>query len=302
MKRDLVSISDLTPEEVWLLLQMAIKMKNGDKRPLLTGQALALVFQKPSLRTRVSFELGMKQLGGHAMYLSPQEVEMGTRESVADVALVLSRYVDGIVARTFLHSDVVELAKHASIPVINGLSDEEHPCQALADLLTIQEKKGKLEGLRIAFVGDGNNVAVSLARGAMMVGADFVLGAPKGYEFPEPVIGPIQQLNSKDGVAVDITNDPKSAVKGADVIYTDVWTSMGQEEEVEKRRADFAGFRVDPYLMSQAKEDAIFMHPLPAHTGEEIAEGMLSHPRSVVYDQAENRLYAQKAVLAELLG
>ncbi len=302
MKRDLVSISDLTPEEVWSLLQMAAKIKSGVAEPLLEGQALALVFQKPSLRTRVSFELGMKQLGGHAMYLSPQEVGMGTRESVADVALVLSRYVNGIVARTFLHSDVAELAKHASVPVVNGLSNEEHPCQALADLLTIRERKGKLEGLRIAFVGDGNNVAVSLAMGAMMAGADFILGAPKGYEFSESMLTAIQRLSSRDGVALDITDDPKSAVRGADVIYTDVWTSMGQEEEAERRLVDFAGFRVDPGLMGQAKEGAIFMHPLPAHTGEEIADGMLGHSQSVVYDQAENRLHAQKAVLAKLLS
>ncbi|MEE9199218.1 MAG: ornithine carbamoyltransferase [Dehalococcoidia bacterium] len=301
MKKDLISTADLTTREVWQLIERALKIKRGNSQPLLAGRTLAMLFQKPSLRTRVSFEVGMRQMGGHAIYLSPQEVGLGSREGIADVARVLSRYVDGIVARTFRHADVVGLARHASVPVINGLSDEEHPCQALADLLTIYEKKGKLEGTRIAFVGDGNNVAFSLALGAVLVGASFTLAAPKGYEFKEPTIEAIRGLASRNGAAVDMSNNPKAAVKGTDVVYTDVWTSMGQEEEADQRRTDFAGFRVAPELMALANKDALFMHPLPAHHGEEIAEGMLEHPQSVVYDQAENRLHIQKAILAELL-
>ena len=302
MKKDLISIAELSAQEVWRLIEGALRMKKWDQRLFLTGRTLAMVFQKPSLRTRVSFEMGIQQLGGHAMYLSPQEVGMGARESVADVARVLSRYVDGIVARTYRHADLVELARHASVPVINGLTDEEHPCQALADLLTIYEKKGRLQGLKITFVGDGNNVAASLGLGAALVGADFVQGAPQSYQFKGRMLSTIQDLASRNGGTIDTTDDLERAAEGSDVLYTDVWTSMGQENEADVRRADLAGYRVDSNLLALAKKDALFMHPMPAHYGEELADDMLEHPQSVVYDQAENRLHIQKAILADLLG
>ena len=302
MKKDLISMTDLCTEDVWRLIEEARDLKKGGASRMLEGRTLALLFQKPSLRTRVSFDVGMKQLGGHTVYLSPDEVGMGARESIADVARVLSRYVDGIVARTFGHAQVVELAQHASIPVINGLSDDEHPCQALTDLFTIYEKKGKLKGVKIAFVGDGNNMAASLSMGALLVGSGFTLAAPAGYQLKGPVVSVIKGLASMNGARFQMVSDPAEAVAQADVVYTDVWTSMGQEEEAAQRRRDFAGYSVDTGLLSLAKKDAIFMHPLPAHHGEEITKEMMEHPQSVVYDQAENRLHLQKAILAQLLG
>ena len=302
MKKDLISMTDLSTEDVWGLIEEARDLKKGGASRMLEGRTLALLFQKPSLRTRVSFDVGMKQLGGHTVYLSPDEVGMGARESIADVARVLSRYVDGIVARTFGHELVVELAQYASVPVINGLSDDEHPCQALTDLFTIYEKKGKLQGVKIAFVGDGNNMAASLSMGALMVGSGFTLAAPAGYQLKEPVVSVIKGLASMNGAKFEMVDDPAEAVAEADVVYTDVWTSMGQEEEAAQRRKDFAEYRVNSGLLSLAKRDAIFMHPLPAHHGEEITKEMMEHPQSVVYDQAENRLHLQKAILARLLG
>jgi len=291
--KDLISIADLTAEDIHELIKSAIELKRKSKR-LLTGRILALVFEKPSLRTRVSFDVAMKQLGGDAIYLSPAEVGLGQREPISDVARVLSRYVDGIVARTFAHESVVLLAKHATVPVINGLSDEEHPCQILSDLLTIYEKKGTLEGLTVTYVGDANNVANSLLLACALMGIDFRIASPKGY-------GPKGQILAQ-AQTILVTEDPREAARGADVIYTDVWTSMGQEAEAERRRQAFSGYQVTTELLSLAKEDAIFMHPLPAHHGEEIAEGILDAPQSVVFDQAENRLHMQKAILVKLLG
>jgi ornithine carbamoyltransferase len=291
---DLISIADLTSKDIQNLIKSAIELKQGGKRPLLEGRTLALIFEKPSLRTRVSFDVAMSQLGGHALMLSPAEVGLGQREPIADVARVLSRYVDGIVARTFAHQSVALLAKYATVPVINGLSDEEHPCQVLSDLLTIYEKKGGLDGLTISYIGDANNVANSLLLACSLVGIDFRIASPKGY-------GPKDRILAQARKTM-VTEDPREAVKGTDVVYTDVWTSMGQEAEAERRRAAFAGYQVNEELLSVAKRDAIFMHPLPAHHGEEIAEGILDAPQSVVFDQAENRLHMQKAILVELLG
>ena len=292
--KDLISIADLTSKDIQNLIKSAIELKQGGKRPLLEGRTLALIFEKPSLRTRVSFDVAMSQLGGHALMLSPAEVGLGQREPIADVARVLSRYVDGIVARTFAHQSVALLAKYATVSVINGLSDEEHPCQVLSDLLTIYEKKGGLEGLTISYIGDANNVANSLLLACSLVGIEFRIASPKGY-------GPKDKILAQARKAM-VTEDPREAVKGTDVVYTDVWTSMGQEAEAERRRAAFAGYQVNEELLSVAKRDAIFMHPLPAHHGEEIAEGLLDAPQSVVFDQAENRLHMQKAILVELLG
>ncbi|MBA7593531.1 Ornithine carbamoyltransferase [subsurface metagenome] len=293
-KKDLLSIADLESADIHGLVDSAIKLKQGGKKPLLEGKLVALIFEKPSLRTRVSFDVAMKQLGGDAIYLSPAEVGLGQREPISDVARVLSRYVDGIVARTFAHKSVELLAQHATIPVINGLSDEEHPCQVLSDLLTIYEKKGRLEGLTLAYVGDANNVANSLLLATSIMGMNFRIATPKGYE-------PELELQKKAPTA-HLTQDPKIAVENADVVYTDVWTSMGQEAEAEKRRAAFSSYQVDKGLLSLAKEDAIFMHPLPAHHGEEIAEGVLELPQSVVFDQTENRLHMQKAILIKLMA
>ena len=302
MDKDLLSMADLTGPEVWDLIHSAVELKKQRNTSLLEGRALALVFELPSLRTRASFDVGMRQLGGQCVYLSPQEIGLGTREPASDVARVLSRYVDGIVARTRRHQTVVELAKFATVPVINGLSDGEHPCQVLADLLTIYEHKGKLGGLNIAYVGDGNNMAASLSLGAMLVGANLTMAAPEGYLLPPDTVSTIKELGAKSGGVFNINPDPAQAVSGADVIYTDVWTSMGQEAESERRLRDFAGYQVNIELLSHVDDNAIFMHPLPAHRGEEVSDEVMEHPCSVVFDQAGNRLHAQKAVLARLLG
>ena len=296
--KDLISIADLDSDELQKLIKSALWLKQAGKKKLLEGKVLALLFEKPSLRTRVSFDVAMNQLDGHALMLSQAEVGLGEREPIVDMARVLSRYVDGIVARTFDHQSVALLAKHATVPVINGLTDEEHPCQALSDLLTIQEKKRGLEGLSIAYVGDANNVANSLLLACPLVGMEFRIASPKGYGPKERVLAQAQ----KSGGQILLTEDAKQAVEDADVLYTDVWTSMGQEAEAERRRASFAGYQVNQELLSLAKRDAIFMHPLPAHHGEEIAEGLLESPQSVVFDQAENRLHMQKAILVKLLG
>ena len=302
MDKDLLSMADLTGPEVWGLIHSAVELKKQRISSVLEGKALALVFELPSLRTRASFDIGMRQLGGQCIYLSPQEIGLGTREPASDVARVLSRYVDGIVARTRRHQTVVDLANFASVPVINGLSDGEHPCQVLADLLTIYEHKGKLEGLNIAYVGDGNNMAASLSLGAMLVGANLTMAAPEGYLLPPETVSTIKELGAKSGGVFDINPDPAQAVSGANVIYTDVWTSMGQEAESERRLRDFAGYQVNIELFSHVDDNAIFMHPLPAHRGEEVSDEVMEHPCSVVFDQAGNRLHAQKAVLARLLG
>jgi len=300
--KDLLSISDLTSEDIRLLISDAIDMKARGWLSILSGKTLAIMFEKPSLRTRVSFELAMRQLGGQTVYLSPAEVGLGERESVPDVARVLSRYVDAIAARTFSHQTLEVLAGYSSVPVINALSDREHPCQALADLLTIYEKKGELQGLTLAFVGDGNNVARSLMLAASLTGMNFRIASPSGYAIQDRVLRLAQSNAIGSGGEIFYTEEPRLAVSGADVVYTDVWTSMGQEAEAEARRQVFAGYQVDGELLSLAREDAIFMHPLPAHHGEEVAEGILDSPQSVVFDQAENRLHMQKALLAEILG
>ena len=300
--KDLLSIADLTSEDIHSLISHAIDMKAEGWLSLLEKKTLAIMFEKPSLRTRVSFELAMRQLGGQTIYLSPAEVGLGQRESIPDVARVLSRYVDAIAARTFSHHSLEILANYTSMPVINALSDLEHPCQALGDLLTIYEKKGELSGLTIAYIGDGNNVAHSLMLAASLVGMNFRIASPKGYTVQERVLLTAKSYAKNSSAEILCTEQPSLAVTGADVVYTDVWTSMGQETEAEKRRQVFADYQVNSELLSLAKEDAILMHPLPAHHGEEVAHGILDIPRSVVFDQAENRMHIQKAILAQMLG
>ena len=296
--RHFISIADLTSEELKYILNRAVEMKQKPRQPLLEGKSLGMIFEKPSLRTRVSFEVGMVQLGGHAIYISKDEISLGKREPVSDAARVLSRYLDLIMARTYAHSSVEGLAQYADVPVINGLSDMEHPCQAVADLLTIFEKKGKLEGVNVAYIGDGNNVAASLYLACSLAGVGFRFASPKGYEIPDAIQKIGQQIGSQ---TLNTFNLPEEAADGADVVYTDVWTSMGQEGESEQRRKDFAAFQITPELLARARPDAILMHPMPVHHGEEFAEGLIDSPQSVLIDQAENRLHAQKAVMAELM-
>jgi ornithine carbamoyltransferase len=302
MKKDLLSIADLDRKEIEYLIEQAWHMKQEGSPPLLSGKTLALLFEKPSLRTRVSFEIAMYQLGGYGIYLSPEGVGLGKREPAADVARVLSRYVDIIVARTFSHKTLQFIASHSSVPVINALSDLEHPCQALSDFFTIYEKKGRLAGLTLAFIGDSNNMANSLLLSACLVGINFHLASPPSYDVKEEVLNQGKEFAALSGSQIRLTNDPYEAAKDADIIYTDVWASMGQEAEVEKRRRAFSGYQVDNKLLSSAKGDVLFMHPLPAHHGEEISAGLLDDPRSVVFDQAENRLHLQKALLVKLLS
>lgn len=301
MKRDLLSVSNLSRAEIEQLIGQGLAMKQRGIQSLLSGKTLALLFEKPSLRTRVSFDLAMSQLGGHAIYLSPGEVGLGAREAIPDVARVLSRYVDVIAARTFSHQTLLILAEYSSVPVINALSDIEHPCQALADLLTIYEKKGRLAGLTLAFIGDGNNVANSLLFAASLTGMNFCVASPPGYEIKKEILNQSKGLATGSGSKIQLTNEPGEAARNADIVYTDVWTSMGQEAEAERRRLAFSGYQVDAKLLSIAKGDALFMHPLPAHHGEEISAQLLDSPQSVVFDQAENRLHLQKALLAKLL-
>lgn len=299
--KDFLSIEQLSSNELTRLVLEAHRLKAApfEAAGLLAGQSVALLFQKPSLRTRVSFEIAALQLGAHALYLSPAEVGLGEREDVADVARVLSRYVNGIVARTYLHSDIEALALHASIPVINGLSEQSHPCQILGDLLTIHERFGHLGGLTVAYVGDGNNVARSLIEAAPRAGFSLRLACPEGYE-PDGVA--LERALGLDPEAVTVSNDPIQAVSGADVVYTDVWFSMGQEAERERRAGIFPPFRVTTELVEHAAPHVIVMHCLPAHRGEEITGEVIEGRQSVVFEQAENRLHAQKALLAELLG
>ncbi len=302
-KRDLVSLADWGREEIWEVLELGKRLKEERKAGIphdhvLRGKTLALLFQKPSLRTRVSFAVGMEELGGKALYLGPDEVKLGVRETAEDVALVLSRYVHGIMARVFEHAVVEELARFATVPVINGLSDTYHPCQALGDMLTIWEKKRRLEGLSLVFVGDPNNVANSLMLACAKLGLGFRLACPEGYGPREEVLERVRAA----GGEVEVLHDPKQAVEDADVVYTDVWVSMGEEAIAEKKKRDFAGFTVDMGLLSRAKPDALLMHCLPAHYGEELTYEAARSGHSVIFDQAENRLHAQKALLAILLG
>jgi ornithine carbamoyltransferase len=300
--RDCLTLAEFTPEEASLILDEAIRTKGLQRsripfRPL-RGRTLAMVFQKPSNRTRVSFEVGMYQLGGHALHLLPQEIQIGKRETPSDTGRVLARYIDAIMIRTFDHEEVEELAEAAEVPVINGLTDAHHPCQALADLLTVREEFGRLEGVEISYVGDGNNVAHSLALGCALTGARLTIAHPEGHA-PDPGI---MELAGSWGVAPTLTEDPREAASGARVIYTDVWASMGQEAEAEERKKGFVPYQVNEDLMGLAEADAIFLHCLPAHRGEEVTASVIDGPQSRVFDQAENRLHAQKALLYLLLG
>jgi len=301
-EKDLLLVSDLNSEDIHRLISSAVDLKAQGWSSVLSGKIIALIFEKPSLRTRVSFEVAMRQLSGECIYLSPAEVGLGKRESVSDVARVLCRYVDAIVARTFSHQTLEVLASYSSVPVINALSDLEHPCQALADLLTIYEKKGELGGLTLAYIGDGNNVANSLLLAASLVGMNFRIASPSGYTLQDKILQLAKGYAVESGSEIVCVEDPRSAASGADVVYTDVWTSMGQEAEAEVRRKAFAGYQVDAELLSLARTDALFMHPLPAHNGEELADGILDSPQSVVFDQAENRLHVQKELLVDILG
>lgn len=301
-----LSIADLSPDEVWAILDKARELKaerqsTGENKPLLKGKTLGMIFLKPSLRTRVSFDMAMIHLGGQALYLSPNEIQLGKRESTADVARVLSRYVDAIMARVFAHRDVEELAAYSRVPVINGLSDFSHPCQGMADLLTIYEHYNRLTGLKLAYVGDGNNVANSLLFGAAKTGMHIAVASPSGYEPKPAVVHLARKFAAESGSEILITNDPRQAVMDADVIYTDVWTSMGQEEETEQRLKIFPPYQVNSALVAQAKPGVIVMHCLPAHRGQEITDEVADGPHSVIFEQAENRMHAQKAILVSLL-
>jgi ornithine carbamoyltransferase len=294
-----LSLADCSGAEIQGLLTLAaqVKAQPGDYRAALAGQTLGMVFQKPSTRTRVSFEVGMFQLGGHALFLSGRDMQLGRGETVPDTAKVLSRYVQGIMARVFAHADVVALTA-GSVPVINGLSDAVHPCQALADLLTLKEHKGRLEGLTMAYLGDGNNMAHSLINGCAKTGVAIRLATPEGYEPDADIVHKARSI----GGSVQVLRDPMEAVLGVDAVYTDVWASMGQEEERQARLKLFADYQVNEGLFEHAAADAVFLHCLPAHRGEEVTDGVVDHPRSVVFDEAENRLHAQKAVLLHLMG
>ncbi|MBM3944868.1 MAG: ornithine carbamoyltransferase [SAR202 cluster bacterium] len=299
-KQDFLSIADITPQQVRKLVEDGLRMKGGKGSKPLDGAIIALLFEKPSLRTRSSFEVGIRQLGGQTVYFGRDEVGLGVRESVADVTRVLDRMFNGLIARVFSHANLIEMARYTRLPVVNALSDAEHPCQAMADLLTMRERFGELRGRRVAYIGDGNNVAVSLGLACASVGTDFVLASPPDYRIPDAQWKEMERRAKASGSKVEWIEKPRDAVAGADCVYTDVWTSMGQEGEQAVRAKAFGGYQVNPELMQRAKPGAIFMHDMPAHEGEEISKGMLDHPTSVAFDQAENRLHAQKAVLAWL--
>ncbi len=300
--KDLLSIADLSGEDIQLLISDTVDLKARGHTTALSGKTLALLFEKPSLRTRVSFEVAMQQSGGQAIYLSPAEVGLGQREAVPDVAQVLSRYVDVIAARTFSHQTLEALGGHASVPVINALSDREHPCQALADLVTIFEKKGRLKGLALAYIGDGNNVASSLMLAASLSGMNFRIASPANYQVPDTILKLAREYAEGSGARIVLTEEAGLAVSDADIVYTDVWTSMGDEAEAAERSRVFAAYQVNEGLLALAREDAILMHPLPAHHGQEVAEGILNSPGSVVFDQAENRMHLARALLIQMLG
>jgi ornithine carbamoyltransferase len=303
-KNDFISIHDRTPAEILGLLDLAdaIKKEPARYRAALAGKTLAMIFEKSSTRTRVSFEAGMYQLGGLGMFLSSRDLQIGRGEPIADTARVLSRYVDGIMARTFAHETVTELARHATVPVINGLTDLLHPCQVMADLQTIREAFGKLAGRKLAYVGDGNNMAHSLMFGGAKTGMSVSIASPSGYEPKGEIVASARRDAEATGASIATTRDPAEAVSGADVVYTDVWASMGQEEEARERREKFAGFTVTESLMAKAAPGAIFLHCLPAHRGEEVEAAVADGPRSRIFDEAENRLHAQKAILVSLMA
>ncbi|WP_339322537.1 ornithine carbamoyltransferase [Paenibacillus sp. FSL W8-0194] len=304
--RDLLELDDYSTEEIQYLLDLAIelkrKQKNGEVYQPLRGKTIGLIFEKSSTRTRASFEVGAFQLGAHALFLSKNDIQLGRGEIISDTAQVLSRYLDGIMIRTFGHNNVVELAKYASVPVINGLSDLAHPCQVLADYQTILEHKGKLKGLKLAYIGDGNNMAHSLMIGGAKLGVHVSVASPEGYEPDAEVVKASREIAKETGAQIVVTRSPQEAVKDADVIYTDVWASMGFEEEQKIREAAFKDYQVDEELAKGAKSDYLFMHCLPAHRGEEVSEGVIDGKNSVIFDQAENRLHAQKALMAALMG
>ncbi len=302
--RHFLDLADWASDDIQQLLDLALSLKhewkNGGNKPILAGKTLAMIFQKPSLRTRVSFDVGMNHLGGYAIMLGPNEIGLGKRESIADVARVLSGYVHGMMARVFDHAHVLELSEYATVPVINGLSDANHPCQALADVLTIYEHFGRLEGLNITFVGDGNNVAASLLMASIKLGANFTLAAPAGYSLPEETLDRAASI-AKNGAQINVVQEPRASLDGADVIYTDTWVSMGQEAQAAEKRQHFANYQVNETLVAAAKRDAIVMHCLPAHRGDEITDAVADGAQSVIFQQAENRLHAQKAILVELM-
>ncbi|MBK9926404.1 MAG: ornithine carbamoyltransferase [Anaerolineales bacterium] len=301
-----LAVSDLTSGEVQELLDVAIQLKKEHfekgNAPIFKGKVLGMIFQKPSLRTRVSFDMAMRHCGGDALYLSPSEIGLGKRESIADIARVLSGYVQGLMARVFDHNHVLELAKWSEIPVVNGLSDYNHPCQAMADALTIQEKFGKAKGLNVTYVGDANNVAVSLMHVSAKLGWNFTIANPEGYDLNPKAVGIAKDISEETGVKLAFLRDPHEAVKGAHVIYTDTWTSMGQEEETAKREKVFPPYQVNAKLVGEADKDAIVMHCLPAHRNQELTDDVADGPHSVIFPQAHNRLHAQKAILARLFG
>ncbi|MEJ2487228.1 MAG: ornithine carbamoyltransferase [Anaerolineales bacterium] len=305
--KDFLSVGDYSPQELQEMLDLALELKKerqekGTNHPLLKDKKLAMIFQKPSLRTRVSFERGMEHLGGSAMYIGPAEIGLGKRESIADVARVMSGYVDGIMARVFEHQHVIELAKWASIPVINGLSDYNHPCQAMADILTVLEEFGKVKGINVTYVGDGNNVAVSLMQICAKLGANFTIANPTGYDMPASSIAEARKFAAASGSTISLLDDPHQAVNEADVIYTDTWTSMGQEEETAKREAVFPPYQVNEQLVQEARQHVIVLHCLPAHRNYEITDTVADGPHSRLFPQAHNRMHAQKAILVKLLS
>ncbi len=304
--KDFIAIADYSSADLQAMLDNALALKKelaaGGNKPVLKDKTLAMVFQKPSLRTRVSFDMAMRQLGGDALYLSPAEIGLGQRESIADVARVLSGYVDAIMARVFAHDHVLQLAEWASVPVINGLSDYNHPCQGLADALTILEEFGTLKGINVTYVGDGNNVAVSLLHVCARLGANFTIANPAGYDMPAAALEMGRTFATQSGSSVTVLEDPQAAVKNADVIYTDTWTSMGQEEESKKREAVFPPYQVNAALVAAANGRAIVLHCLPAHRGQEITDEVADGPHSRLFPQAHNRLHAQKAILVKLLA
>ena len=304
MEKDFLSIRDLSLYEFSQMLDLAAEIKKHPRkfRQALEGKILAMIFQKPSLRTRMTFEAGMLQLGGEAIYLAPSDIQMGNRESAYDIGKNLERWVDGIMIRTFGHQIAVDLARSTRIPVINALTDLSHPCQGMADFFTLREHKGGLAGLRLAYVGDGNNVCHSLLLAAARGGTKMAVGTPAGYEPNPEIVRAAREDGKGTGFEAVVTNDPEEAVSGADAVYTDVWASMGQEAEKEKRARIFAPFQVNGKLMSHAKKDAVFMHCLPAHRGEEVTDEVIDSPNSIVYDQAENRLHIQKVILNLLMG
>lgn len=303
MKKDLISIEEMDAGDIFDILDLAGKVKKDRAAYAgsLKGKSVGLIFQKPSNRTRVSLEIGMVQLGGHAIYLGPGEIVMGVRESVKDVACVLSRYIDCIVARTYKHEDVKELAKYAAVPVINGLSDRAHPCQALGDLFTIKEKLGTFKGITLSYVGDGNNVLNSLMFACAKAGLDMKIANPKGYEPAKEMVKIAESFAGRSGSRIDFYNDPGLAAKEADILYTDVWVSMGQEKEAAKREKAFKNFQINDKLVKLAKKGCLVMHCLPAHRGQEITDSVIDSKNSIVYDQAENRMHVQKAILLKLL-